>query len=114
MLSEDAIHQKILVWFNNNYCLKKHNPRHIIFHVPNQGKDRKEQLRKSFLGVLAGVSDLIILANGKTYFIEVKDDKGRQSPKQIEFQNRVKVQGFNYIVVRSLNEFKSKIRYWDL
>lgn len=76
----------------------------ICFSVPNEATRNNSKYIKS--GVLAGVSDLILLHNGKTYFVELKDYKGKQSDKQKEFENIVSLQGFKYFLVRSLDEFK--------
>jgi hypothetical protein len=103
---EDAIQQEIVMWYRNNYCLKKHDPRNLIFSVPNDSKDAKEQMRKIATGLFSGVSDLIMIHFGNVYFIEVKTDVGRQSDKQKEFQKIIELQGFKYNLVRSLDEFK--------
>ena len=110
MKTESKIQQEIVMWFRNNYCLLKHNPRSVIFSVPNDSKDVKEQMRKKATGLYAGVSDLICVHFGKVLFIEVKADNGIQSPRQKDFQNIVESQGFEYYVVRSLDEFKLKIK----
>lgn len=106
MKSEDKIQQEIVMWYRNNYCLKKHDPRNLIFSVPNDSKDAKEQMRKIATGLFSGVSDLIVIHFGVVFFIEVKTEKGIQSEKQKEFQNIVENQGFNYYLIRSLEEFK--------
>jgi hypothetical protein len=110
MKTESKIQQEIVMWFRNNYCLLKHNPRSVIFSVPNDSKDVKEQMRKKATGLYAGVSDLICVHFGKVLFIEVKADNGIQSPRQKDFQNIVELQGFEYHLVRSLDEFKLKIK----
>mgnify|MGYP001591014105 CR=1 FL=1 len=79
------------------YCRKKDI---LCFSVPNEATRNNSKYIKS--GVLAGVSDLIVVYNDITYFIELKDYKGRQSNKQKEFESRVK----NYHLVRSLDDFK--------
>jgi hypothetical protein len=104
--SEDAIQQEIVMWYRNNYCLKKHDPRNLIFSVPNDSKDAKEQMRKIATGLFSGVSDLIMIHFGNVYFIEVKTDVGRQSDKQKEFQTLVENQGFKYYLIKSLEKFK--------
>jgi hypothetical protein len=110
MKTESKIQQEIVMWFRNNYCLLQHNPRSVIFSVPNDSKDAKEQMRKKATGLYAGVSDLICIHFGKVLFIEVKADNGIQSPRQKDFQNIVESQGFEYHLVRSLDEFKLKIK----
>lgn len=109
-MSEDQIQQQIFTWYNNNYCLKNQNPRHIIFSVPNGGSRNILEAKKMKLtGTLAGVSDLIIIQPNKTIFIEVKTEKGIQSDVQKDFQSRVDNLGFEYLIVRSLEDFKNKI-----
>ena len=109
MKTEDKIQQEIVMWYRNTYCLKNHNPRNLIFSVPNDSKDAKEQMRKISTGLYAGVSDLIIIHFGKVLFVEVKNDKGRQSDKQKDFQQLIEAQGFKYYLVRSLEELKQII-----
>ena len=109
-LSEGKIQQQCYLWFNNTYCLKHHEPRLLMFSVPNEGKNAIEQSRKKATGMLAGVSDTIVVLPNKVLFIEFKDDKGRRSDKQNEFEERVNKLGFEYFVIRSLEEFKQLIR----
>lgn len=109
IVSENLIQQSIVLWYNNNFCLKHHNPRQCIFSIPNDSINAIETKRKVNTGLLAGVSDLIILHNGETIFIEVKTLTGKQSDKQKEFEKIVSLQGFKYYLVRSLEEFKQII-----
>lgn len=76
----------------------------ICFSVPNEATRNNSKYIKS--GVLAGVSDLICINNGKVLFVEIKDYKGKQSDKQKNFEKLIISQGFNYYLVRSLDEFK--------
>jgi hypothetical protein len=102
--SEAYIQQQIFMWFNNNYCCKHHTPRCIIFSVPNEG-----QQRLSATGVLGGVSDLILVTFAGVFFVEVKTHKGTQSPKQKDFEHRVTMLGYEYILVRNFETFKQWI-----
>jgi hypothetical protein len=43
----------------------------------------------------------------RVVFVECKDDKGKQSENQIQFEKDVKALGFEYWLVRSLEEFKN-------
>jgi hypothetical protein len=108
--SEGKIQQEIVLWFNNNYCLKNSNPRCCIFSVPNEGKNAREQMYKKTLGMKTGVSDLILLLPNKAVFVEVKTDVGRQSDKQKEFEQIVTALGFEYWLVRSLEDFINKLQ----
>lgn len=51
---------------------------------------------------IPGEADLTLFAyGGKTIFIEVKTDKGKQSKQQKHFEEVVTALGFEYIVMRS-------------
>lgn len=102
--SEAKIQQECVIWYTNNYCLKHHDPREIIFHVANENQHRLFKL-----GLLPGVSDLILTFRGQVYFVEVKTETGTQRPAQIEFQERIEALGFKYFIVRSESDFKEII-----
>lgn len=107
---ENIIQAEIFKWFHNNYCLKIHEPQCCIFSVPNgSNRNIKEALMLQSTGLVAGVSDLIVVMPNRVIFVEVKNEVGKQSDKQIAFESKVKKLGFEYYVVRNLNEFKEKI-----
>ena len=105
---ESKIQQEIVKHFNNNYCLKHHKPRYIIYSVPNGisvPTPLKERIKALDLlnktGMLGGASDLIIQKeNGVIINVEVKSETD-QSPSQIIFQQRVEDLGGTYLLVRS-------------
>jgi len=107
--SEERIQFEIVQFFRNNYCLNHHEPKCLIFSVPNDGKNMMEQMRKKSTGLLAGASDLIVVFPNRIIFVEVKDEKGTQQPNQKQFQADVEKLGFEYILVRSLLDFQNKI-----
>ena len=65
-----------------------------------------ETKRKVNTGLLRGVSDLIVIIPNKIIFVELKKEKGIQSEAQKEFQKRIELLGFEYYLIRSLNQFK--------
>lgn len=69
----------------------------------------KEQIRKIATGLMSGVSDLLFIMPGRTVFVEIKAPGGVQSKEQIEFQKIVEALGFEYCIVRSVEEFYDKI-----
>ena len=72
---------------------------HFVFAVPNGGsRNLREAARLKAQGVLAGVSDLVILLPHKVYFVELKNPngKGRQSPAQRAFEEKVRSMGHEY------------------
>jgi len=106
---ENNIQQEIFIWFNNNYCLKTHKNRCVIFSVPNDSINAIETKRKLNTGLLKGASDLIVILPNKILFVEVKTEKGVQSDMQKDFEKRVNTLGFDYYLVRNLDQFKTLI-----
>ena len=112
-MKENKIQSICFQWYWNTYCLKHHNPRGIMFSVPNElaGTNKIAMMQAKAMGLVSGVSDtIIILPNGKIIFCEFKDEKGKQSDKQIEFEEIVSNLGFTYVLIRSLEQFKKTIQ----
>lgn len=65
-----------------------------------------EKYRKRFVRFgRQGSSDLIVfLKGGRTIFFEVKRKNGYQTQAQKEFEQTIRALGYEYYVVRSLNE----------
>lgn len=55
--------------------------------------------------MLPGVADLTVVIPNKVIFFELKSKTGRQSVEQIEFMNKVESLGFDYHIVRSVDDF---------
>jgi len=108
-LSESRIQQDCAIWYNNTYCLAHYKPRCLIFAVPNENTPRLLQT-----GGLKGVSDLVAAHVEEGYmvrliFAEIKTPTGKQRPDQKKFESHVTSMGFEYYIVRSLEEFKTII-----
>ena len=104
-MTESQLQQNCIQWFRFQY------PKYgrLLFAVPNGHKRNivtAVKLKKE--GVVAGVSDLILLVPNKTYnglCIEMKIGKGKQTESQKEFQSDVEQTGYKYSVCRTLEEF---------
>lgn len=97
-------------WFRYQYP----KLRARLFSVPNGGKrDRTTAGKLKAEGALPGVSDLILLKSNAQYgalLIEMKTEKGRQSPEQKEWQKAVcSDKEYKYTVCHSFDEFKKEI-----
>lgn len=104
---ESCIQQDCVSWFRWQYS------NYIIFAVPNGGsRNALESANMKKEGVMPGVSDLIVIANGKILFVEMKAGKNTQQQSQKDFQHKVEDLGFKYILCRSLEEFISAIEEW--
>jgi hypothetical protein len=108
MINENNLQAEIYKWFHNTYCLKSHNPRGLIFSIPNGGtRNIREAMTFKATGLLKGASDLVVIfPNGKLCFVELKIAKGFQSAEQKDFECRVSSLGYEYHLIRSLDEFK--------
>lgn len=104
--SENRIQQECVMWFNNTFPYL----RGCLFAVPNGGTRtaREGKLLKE-TGVWAGVSDMLFMFNSKTTCFELKTIKGYQSDKQLAWEATMKKQGFDYYIIRDLDEFKYHI-----
>ena len=84
----------------------------IVFSVPNGGlRSKKAAARLKASGVLAGVSDLIILfRSGRCVFLEMKAENGKQSTAQKWFQKTVEYFGFDYHIIQTSNPYEAVAR----
>lgn len=63
------------------------------------------------MGYIAGQPDLIIFIDGgKTFFVELKTEKGRQSREQKNFQTQVERLGFSYEIWRNITDCEEFIK----
>lgn len=90
----------------------------LFFSVPNGGQRNAPTARiMKAEGVVAGVSDLLLLIPNNGYHglcIEMKTEKGRQSEHQKTFQEEAEYNGYKYIVCRSFKEFASEIYRYQM
>jgi len=109
--TEDNLQAECYLHLNNTYCLAHHNPRLMCFSVPNGGTRNPVEAKKlQATGLRPGVADFIVcLPNAKLLFIEFKLPNGVQSDVQKSFQSVVVALGFQYKIIRSLEEFKEYI-----
>lgn len=76
-----------------------------VFAVPNGGSRNLFEARNlKNEGVMAGVSDLILVLNGVVIFLELKAGRNKQQETQKVFERKVKGLGHQYYIVRSLED----------
>jgi hypothetical protein len=66
------------------------------------------------MGMLPGVSDLVIIQDGKVYFIEMKNENGKQGDNQILFEQRCIDVNAPYAICRSVEEVQMMLRAWGV
>lgn len=87
-----------------------------FFSVPNEAAGRDAAIRMArlkALGLRSGVSDMVLIFPGQVVFVEVKDDKGKQSDAQRRFQDKVNELGFDYYLVRSVEDVEKVVDKFD-
>lgn len=79
-----------------------------VFSVPNHllKNGLAEHKREVKAGFRKGAPDLIAGKDGKSYWLELKTQKGRQSLEQQSFQEIAQNFGAEYRVVRSIEDIK--------
>ena len=74
-------------------------------------KDQSKRINNSYRRnpwEVNGVSDIcVLLADGRTLWVEIKTDAGRQSKSQIFFEKKVKEFGGEYFIARSIEDVKA-------
>ena len=108
--AEHKLQEACLRWFNLQYP----RLRGRLFAVPNGGRrDAVTGAKLKAEGVVAGVSDLILLKRTHQYgalLIEMKTPKGRQSEHQRWWQRVVTENGeYKYVVCRGLDDFTRQV-----
>lgn len=56
------------------------------------------------LGCVKGVADLVALRGGRTVWLEIKTQTGRQTADQVDFERAIVVHGGEYLVIRSVDD----------
>lgn len=106
---EHKLQVSMVNWFQLQYPSMRHN----LFAVPNGGRrDASTGRLLKDEGVLAGVSDLILLKSNQHYgalLIETKTKKGTQRESQKEWESKITADGYKYVVVRSLDDFIKEV-----
>ena len=88
----------------------------IVFHPANGGwRSPAEAARFKWLGVLAGIPDLVIIGrDGVARFVEVKSDGGALSEAQREMRDRLAAMRVPYAVARSIDDVRRAFAIWGL
>jgi hypothetical protein len=104
--SEHQLHCAVAEWLGYQ--------RHVVWWTVDQTAIHSRHgatLKKK--GVKAGVADLhFVLPEGRLGCIELKAEKGKQTPSQVMFQEDVIGSGAYYAVCRSLPEVQGTLKAW--
>ena len=87
----------------------------IYFHPANEGRRSVVTgANLKALGMLPGVADLVIIKDGRAFFMEVKSQTGRLSDAQKEFAVAAVKAGAEWAVVHSIAEAITILRDWQV
>jgi len=104
--TETQIQKKCVKWFEAKYPKFKGL---LNYNLNNSANRVRGKLNKD-LGLQPGRSDMVFYYNSKALHIEFKTSKGVQSKAQKDWQQIIEWQGFNYVIVRNLSDFKEAIQ----
>ncbi len=80
---------------------------HLVFHIPNRGLFNRFTGRYNIADAffVPGIPDLaVMLPEGKVLWIEVKSEKGKLSPNQTAFHERLRGLEHDVIVARRVQD----------
>lgn len=82
---------------------------YIWFHVPNQFGSYKAifGLKQAWMGKIPGVPDFCFVGKDKSFFIEFKSKKGKQSKAQKIFQDWCTKNDIKVYICRTVEEAKN-------
>lgn len=111
---ESQIQQACVRWFRLQYPhLKK-----LLIAVPNGGyRNAREAGIMKGEGVVPGVADLLLLVPMGGYAclgIEMKTEKGRQSPNQKEWESEFIKYRNKYVICKNFDQFYAEINNYLL
>ena len=106
MKSEHRVQQEIIIWFHNEYP----SLRGLLCYNNNNSEGGYKGAKNKYLGIVPGRSDLVLYYKGEAIMIELKNETGTQKPLQKKWEALVRKQGFSYVIIRSLEEFKNMIK----
>lgn len=93
----------------------------LFFSSPNEamgkaqsgaGMGRMMRLRR--MGLRSGVADLVIVKNGRVYFLEMKRRTGKQSVNQLQFEADAIRAGAEYAVAHGFDEAVKILKTWAI
>jgi VRR-NUC domain len=88
----------------------------ICFHPANGGlRGKAEAARMKWVGVLAGIPDVVILGrDGRAWLIEVKAPGGVLSADQCTIRDRCAAMRIPFAVAKSIDDARGAFRTWGI
>jgi len=89
------------------------SPNEALGHA-NSGAGIGRMVRLKRMGLRSGVADLTFVKEGRVYFLELKQPKGRQSDNQKDFEAESIRHGAPYAVAYSFDEAVAILTGWKI
>ena len=106
IMKEDQLQAKCI-----QYAWNEHpETRGLIYANYNNPKNAAHGAHLKAIGLLPGVADITILWKGKTYFVELKTETGKQSKAQIKWQETITENGFEYNLIRTVETWQKLLK----
>ena len=87
----------------------------LYWHTPNGGfRSKSEAKLFKEMGVLAGVSDLLLFRSGKLYCLELKAQGGRASEEQLRFIADIDREGAYTALASGVDAALATLEAWGL
>ena len=93
----------------------------LVFAVPNEGMGKAQSgagmgrmMKLRRMGLRSGVADLVIVKDGRAYFLEMKRRLGKQSVNQLDFEADAIRAGAEYAVSHSFDEAVKILKGWGI
>ncbi len=109
-MTEEAIQRHVVAM-----VAARARPNALVWHPANGGRRSKAEAgRFKALGVVAGIPDLVAIAEGRVFGLELKTASGRLSDAQREMAARWRAAGGEYAVARSVAEASRILSEWGI
>ena len=93
-----------------DYLFYQYRKKAFFFHVPNESRRTPfERFKAKYLGMIAGVSDWIVVKKDKVLFLELKIKPNKLTESQRVFLNQMEILGFTANVAYTFEEAKEII-----
>jgi hypothetical protein len=108
--SEEVIHKAVVA-----HLVQRAVPGVVWLHPANgEARTRITGAKLKGLGVVPGVSDLLILHRGTAYALELKRRDGRLQPSQVAFQDQWVAAGGRAAVAWGLDDALGHLEAWGI
>lgn len=108
-MTEASLHRQVAKFLDACLC------EHVFWStIPAGGGGRVRGAQLKGMGYKAGVPDVLLVHQGRAYWIELKTAKGRVSDAQKETGGHLVIAGCPVVVARSLDDVQDAVITWGI